>query len=155
MKSEADNICRTKNGFSICLPCMAVHFTAISFPLVLLLFQHEDAWILLVPFEDVSGIFRSFAREDAGNAASGLWRWLVCLCHPSLELLLSWCIIEPLNQLPRLLSPTFLPVRDRDCEPDPKGREEKKKGQVTEKSRLHSSPSLIYTWGVMGLLCAT
>lgn len=27
------------------------------------------------------------------------------LCHPSQELPLSWCIIEPLNQLPRLLSP--------------------------------------------------
>lgn len=95
-------------------------------------------------FEHVSGIFRSFAREDAGNAASVLWRWLSCLCHPSLELPLSWCIIEPLNQLPLSLSPSSFPVRDRASEPRPKGKKEKKKKRETDREVKVTSLSLCY-----------
>lgn len=81
----------------------------------------------------------------------GAWRpgsegdW--CLCHPSRELPLSWCVIEPLNQLPRSLSPPLYPSAFLSRVGEWRARERQ------EKSRLHPSSSLIYTWGVMGLCC--
>lgn len=98
-------------------------------------------------FEYVSRIFRSFARENAGSVASGLWRWLVPVSSITAA---SFKLMH--NRAPQS---TFFP----HCHLPPncprwRMRAKKKnqnKGRLTEESRLHRSSSLIYTSGVMGL----
>lgn len=98
-------------------------------------------------FEYVSRIFRSFAREDAGSMASGLWRWLVSVSSITAA---SFKLMH--NRDPQS---TFFP----HCHLPPKcprwrisaKKTQQNRGRVTEESRLHCSSSLIYTSGVMGL----
>lgn len=106
---------------------------------------------LLSPFLNMSAGFSGHLPERM----LGAWRpgsegdW--CLCHPSQELPLSWCIIEPLNQLlPHCHHPPNCPGWKMGA----KGKKHNK-GRLTEKSRLCPSSSLIYTCGVMGLCFVT
>lgn len=70
----------------------------------------------------------------------GAWRpggsegdW--CLCHPSRELPLSWCIIEPLNQFPpRSLSPPSFLSRGGGGG----GSQKKRKGRLTREVKVTS-----------------
>lgn len=100
-------------------------------------------------FEYVSRIFRSFAREDAGSVASGLWRWLVSVSSITAA---SFKLMH--NRAPQstffLIVTCCLTVHDGENK-----KKTKNKRRLTEESRLHRSSSLIYTSGVMGLRCLT
>lgn len=119
------------------------------FEIGLLIHTAQGCPALVSPFEYVSGIFRSFAREDAGNVSSGFWRWLVSVSSitgASFKLMHN----RASQSTSSLIVTSLLPVQGGDWEPSSE-RRGGKKGRLTEKSRLHSSSLLIYTWGVMGL----
>ena len=101
-------------------------------------------------FEYVSRIFRSFAREDAGSVASGLWRWLVSVSSITAA---SFKLMH--NRAPQstffLIVTCCLTVHDGENQK----KKKKNKRRLTEESRLDRSSSLIYTSGVMGLHCLT
>lgn len=89
--------------FNIC-PYISVLPTPFSSKLVFLCTRHKAArlWLALL---NMSAVFSGHLPERMLGAwrpgSEGDWS----LCHPSQELPLSWCIIEPLNQLPPSLSP--------------------------------------------------
>lgn len=91
-------------------------------------------------FEHVSGIFRSFAREDAGSVASGFWRWLVSVSSITGA---SFKLMH--NRAPQStsssLSPRVRNVQGAESQQGKKKTPQQSKGRLTEESRLH--PSLL------------
>lgn len=122
--------------FNIC-PYISVLPAPLSFKLALLCTRHKATWLRLALFEYVSGIFRSFAREDAGSVASGLWRWLVSVSSitgASFKLMHN----RASQSTSSLIVTSLLPVRGGEWEPK-KERETDREVKVTSlfSSYLH------------------
>lgn len=110
----------------------------------------------------LSPFFLSMSAGFSGHLPErmpGAWRpgsegdW--CLCHPSRQLPLSWCIIEPLNQLLPHCHLAYEMSRVQNRSRKKKKQHNKAKGDWQRSQGYIPPSSLIYTWGVMGLCCAT
>lgn len=133
--------------FNIC-PYVSVLPTPLSFKLAPLMHTARGYPAPVSPFEYVSGIFRSFAREDVGSVASGLWRWLVSVSSitgASFKLMHN----RASQSTSSLIVTSLLPVQGGEWEPKLRRKKKKNRTGDWQRSQGYIPLLLLFTLQVL------